>query len=64
MNRLKKVNKTPGAQLVYFRGGWGAQFIHNRRDEIIHGLNPSVKCVAPLFRDKSSLWECSLVVLN
>ena len=32
----------------------GAQvYICNRKDEMIHGLSPSVKCVAPLLRDMS-----------
>ena len=31
--------------------GGGRRYIRNRKDEIIHGLSPSVKYVAPLFRD-------------
>ena len=27
--------------------------LSNRKDVIIHGLSPIVKCVAPLFRDMS-----------
>ena len=27
--------------------------MYNREDEIIHSLRPSVKCLAPLFRDMS-----------
>ena len=26
-------------------------YFWNRTDEIMHGLSPSVKCVAPLFRE-------------
>ena len=40
-----------GRNLVILRGGH--RYICNRKDEIIHGLCPSVKCVAPLFRDMS-----------
>ena len=40
-----------GAQLVNFERG--RRYIYNRKDEIIHGLSPSVKYVAPLFRDMS-----------
>ena len=29
----------------------GRRYIYNRKGEIIHGLSPRVKCVAPLFRD-------------
>ena len=29
----------------------GAAIFINRKNEIKHGLSPSVKCVAPLFRD-------------
>ena len=28
-------------------------YIDNRKDEIIHGLSPGVKCGAPLFREMS-----------
>ena len=38
-----------GAQIL--RGG--RRYICNRKDGIIHGLSPSVKCVAPLLRDMS-----------
>ena len=31
----------------------GHSYICNRKDKIIHGLSPSVKCAAPLFRDMS-----------
>ena len=27
---------------------WGRRYICNRKDEIIHGPSPSVKCVLPL----------------
>ena len=37
-----------GAQLGNSERGAG---IFVRKDEIKHGLSPSVKCVAPLFRD-------------
>ena len=41
-----------GRNLVILWGG--RRYIYNRKDEIIHGLCPSVlKCVAPLFRDMS-----------
>ena len=33
----------------------GGSHIYNRKDEIIYGLGPSVKCVVPLFRDMSKL---------
>ena len=38
---------------------WGRWYIYDRKDEIIYGLGPSVKCVAPLFRDISlaKLWH-------
>ena len=44
--------KEAGAQLGNFEMR-GRRYIYNRKDEIIHGLSPSVKCVAPLFRDMS-----------
>ena len=31
----------------------GRRYIYYRKDEIIHGPSPSVKCVTPLFRDMS-----------
>ena len=37
-----------GAQLVNFETGGAGIFILIRKDEIIQGLSPSVKCVAPL----------------
>ena len=37
-----------GAQLGYFKGGGAG--IYDGKDDIIHCLSPSVKCVAPLFR--------------
>ena len=40
-----------GAQLGNFEGG--RRYICNRKDEIIHILSRSVKCVAPLLRDMS-----------
>ena len=40
-----------GRNWVILRGG--RRYIYNRKDEIIHGLSPSVKCVSPLFRDMS-----------
>ena len=40
---------TAGAQLGNLERG-GRRKINNRKDEIIHGLGDSVKCVAPLFR--------------
>ena len=39
-------------QLGNFERG-GRSYIYNRKDEIIHGLSPSVKSVAPLFSDMS-----------
>ena len=43
-----------GAQLGNFaRGAQVYLYIYIRKEEIIHGLTPSVKCVAPLFRDMS-----------
>ena len=36
---------------VILRGG--QRHIYNRRDEIISGLSPCVKCVLPLFQDMS-----------
>ena len=33
--------------------GGGRRYIYNMKDEIVHGLSPSVKCVAPLLRDNS-----------
>ena len=42
--------------MVAYRGATmsgGRRYIYNRKDEIIHGHSPSVKCVAPLFRDMS-----------
>ena len=43
--------KESGAQLGNFEreGGGAGIFIMHRKDEIIHGLSPSVKCVTPLF---------------
>ena len=38
-----------GCNWVILRGG--RRYIYDRKDEIIHGLSPSVKCIAPLFRD-------------
>ena len=40
-----------GAQLVNFERG--RRYIYDRKDEILDGLSPSMKCVAPLFRDMS-----------
>ena len=31
----------------------GRKYIYDRKDEIIHGLVPSIKCVTTLFRDMS-----------
>ena len=42
----------PGAQLGNLERG-AQVYICNRKDEIIHGLSPSVKCVAHLLRDMS-----------
>ena len=47
----------PGTQLGNFERG--AQVFYNRKDEITHGLSPSVKYVAPLFRD-ISLAKCEM----
>ena len=44
-----------GRNWVILRGG--RRYNYNRKDEIIHGLSPSVKCVSPLFRD-ISLIKC------
>ena len=44
--------KHAGAQLGNFEWG-GRRYICSRKDEIIHGLSPSVKCVAPLSIDMS-----------
>ena len=33
--------------------GGGRRYIRNRKDEIIHGLSPSVKYVVPLCREMS-----------
>ena len=41
------------AQLGNFEEGGGRRYINKRKDEIIHGLSPSVKCVAPRFRKMS-----------
>ena len=41
----------PGAQPGTFERG--RSYIYNRKDGIIHDLSPSIKCVAPLFRDMS-----------
>ena len=41
-----------GRNWLILRGGADI-FIINRKVEIIHGLSPGVKCVAPLFRDQS-----------
>ena len=40
-----------GRNWVILRGGAGIFYF--RKDELIHGLSPNVKCVAPLFRDMS-----------
>ena len=45
-----KVSKV-GRNWVLLRGG--RRYIYDRKDEITHGLSPSVKCVAPLLRDMS-----------
>ena len=48
----------PGRNTVILGGGRSC--ICNRKDEIIHGLSPSVKCVLPLFRlDMSYITENS-----
>ena len=44
-------NCKPGAQLGNFERG--RRNICNRKDDIIYGLSPSVKCVAPLLIDIS-----------
>ena len=50
-DRKNKVgnNCVEGRNRVILRGG--TRYICNSKDEIIHGLIPSVKCVAPLIRD-------------
>ena len=45
------MDKRQGRNWVILRGGH--RYICNRKDEIIHGLSPSEKCVAPLYRDMS-----------
>ena len=45
------VSASQGRNRVSLRGGSEGIYIHNRKDEIIHGRN--VKCVEPLFRDMS-----------
>ena len=43
-----------GAQLGNFeRGGARRRYICNKKDEIMHDLSPTVKCVAPLSIDMS-----------
>ena len=42
---------SPGAQLGKFERG--RRYICKGKNEIIQGLGPRVKCVAPLFRDMS-----------
>ena len=49
--KLENHSTRQGRNWVIFRGG--CRYICNRNDEIIHGLSPSVKCVAPLYRDMS-----------
>ena len=48
--QLSKLKKQ-GRNWVNLRGG-AAKFVLGRM-EIIHGLSPGVKCVAPIFRDMS-----------
>ena len=48
---LNKCSHEQGRNWVILRGG--LRYIYDRKDEIIHGLRPSVKCVAPLFLDMS-----------
>ena len=43
-----------GRNWVILRGGAGI-FMIGRMDEIIHGLSPSVKCVAPLVMSLAKL---------
>ena len=38
-----------GRNWLILRGG--RRYIYNRKDEIIHGPSPSVKCIAHLFKD-------------
>ena len=49
LNNLYMMSLELFAGRNWVRGG--RRFICNRKDEIIHGLSPGVKCVAPLFRD-------------
>ena len=44
-------SRDQGRNWVILRGG--RRYIFNREDEIIHGVSPSVKYVAPLLRDMS-----------
>ena len=62
-------NLCPNEQVIRTEGGWGGgeysgahsevilrggcSHTYNRKDEIIHGLSQSKKCVAPLFSDMS-----------
>ena len=41
-------SENQGRKWAILRGG--RRYIYNRKDEIIHDLNPSVKCVASQFR--------------
>ena len=52
-----KYKTMQGRHRLILRGG--RRCIHYRKDEIIHGLSPSVKCVSPLFRDMSldKIWN-------
>ena len=47
-NSLFRDDLRPGAKLGNLRGGGAG--IYYRKDDIIHFLSPSVKCVAPLLR--------------
>ena len=43
---------------VIVRGGGGHRYICNRKDEIVHGLSPSVKCVDDIIHCLSPSVEC------
>ena len=45
---MQYVVKAVWRNWVILRRGGGRRYINKRKDEIIHGLSPSVKCVAPL----------------
>ena len=49
---MQVISMYRGATRKFLEGG-GRWYIYNRKDEIIHGLSQSIKCVTPIYRDMS-----------